>query len=436
MTRSFIVLAVTATLAGAAEPTNLPANLMLNEALGIALNNSTAIRNAMTELDQATGRSTQSKSPLMPQLNIALRQNLQTVDLVGVGIDIPNFSSKLGPFGSMDARIFLQQEIFNLADRRGWKSVEARQDSARLMVNNARELVALQVVAAYLDALRAKAARDTVSAQGKLATDLYNLTRDRVRQGVASELDSVRAMQQVNTLLQQEQESEHSYVASKLTLANLLQARISSEFEVADNTAYGQGTVPDRDATIKSALATRPDYLAAAANLKAAELKLGSIKGTRVPTLTFTASDGQSGSTPVHNVNTYRIQGVIDIPIFTGGETKGQIEEAEGALHEAQVAIDGGRSQIETDVLDAISGVEWALKEVETSAANVKLSRQELDFSRSRFDRGITDNTEVVNAQDRLSRADDANIRAQYMLGLARANLARATGVAETTYHK
>jgi hypothetical protein len=41
-----------------------------------------------------------------------------------------------------------------------------------------------------------------------------------------------------------------------------------------------------------------------------------------------------------------------------------------------------------------------------------------------------------VNAQDRLSRADDARIRAQYMLGLARANLARATGAAEKTYRK
>jgi outer membrane protein len=66
----------------------------------------------------------------------------------------------------------------------------------------------------------------------------------------------------------------------------------------------------------------------------------------------------------------------------------------------------------------------------------VKLSRQEVDFTRSRFSQGIADNTEVVNAQDRLTQADDANIRALYSLGLARANLARAIGAAETTYRK
>jgi outer membrane protein TolC len=66
----------------------------------------------------------------------------------------------------------------------------------------------------------------------------------------------------------------------------------------------------------------------------------------------------------------------------------------------------------------------------------VGLSRQELELTRARFTQGVADNTEVVNAQDRLSRADDASIRAQYTLGLSRANLARASGEAETTYYK
>jgi outer membrane protein TolC len=59
------------------------------------------------------------------------------------------------------------------------------------------------------------------------------------------------------------------------------------------------------------------------------------------------------------------------------------------------------------------------------------LSRQEVHFTRERFAQGISDNTEVVKAQDRLEQAADARIRAQYNLGLARANLARATGTAD-----
>src|SRR5439155_22361238 len=72
----------------------------------------------------------------------------------------------------------------------------------------------------------------------------------------------------------------------------------------------------------------------------------------------------------------------------------------------------------------------------ETSAQNVTLSRQEVELTRARFLQGVTDNTEVVNAQDRLSKANDAQIRALYTLGLACANLARAVGGAERAYRK
>jgi len=138
----------------------------------------------------------------------------------------------------------------------------------------------------------------------------------------------------------------------------------------------------------------------------------------------------------MNNVNTHRVQGQIEVPIYTGGRIKGEIEEAQGALREAKALLDKNRSQIETDVLTAITGIEWTLKEVETSTRNVKLSRQEVEFTRSRFAQGVSDNTEVVNAQDRLTQADEAEIQARYLLGLARANLARATGAAEKTYRK
>ena len=243
-------------------------------------------------------------------------------------------------------------------------------------------------------------------------------------------------MQQVNALEQQRQEAEQNFIAAKLTLANIMKAQITSEFDVADTSAYGEALPPDRDTAVKLALSARADYRAAESNVKAAELQVRSVKATRLPSVTATFDDGQSGNSPVHNMNTYKVQGAVNFPVFTGGRTRGEIDEAQAALRQARIILDQDRSQVEADVLTAISGVEWALKELDTSAGNVKLSRQEVEFARARFAQGVTDNTEVVNAQDRLARADDANIRARYLLGVARANLARATGAAEKTYHK
>jgi outer membrane protein len=415
----------------------LPNPLTLSQAVTIALSNNSIVRQAQARLAQASGQYAQSRSPMLPQVDIAAHQALLTINLLGLGIDIPTVpQAKSDPFGSMDARIILRQDLLNIANREAWKSSGARQESSRLQLGNAREIVVLNVVGAYLQALRIKAQRDALLEQTKLADDLYKLTQDRVKQGISARLEAIRAQEQVNSLEQQRQEAEQNYIAAKLTLANLLQTSVTSNYEVDDAAAYGADAAVDRAAAINSALTSRPDYLAAKSSIRAAELQVAAAKSSRYPTISASFSDGQSGESPVHNQNTFRLTGMLEIPIYTGGRIRGQIEEAQGALHETQANAEQLRSQIEADVLTAIAGVEWATKQVETSAANVKLSREEVQLSSQRFAQGVTDNTEVVNAQDRVSKADDARVRAMYTLGLARANLARSMGAAEKTYRK
>jgi outer membrane protein TolC len=416
----------------------LPPELSLPQALRLALSNSTLIRTAQADLARTGGLRAQAKSPLLPQVTLSARQSYYTASLQGLALDIPSSPTKIGPSAAMDARIFLSQDLVNMANLREYQSSRSREDSSRFMVFDARELVTLTVVSAYLDALRAKESRDSLVEQTVLARELYQITRDRVTQGVSAELDANRAMQQVNTLEQQRQHFEQSYIAAKLNLAAILQARVSSDFEVSDPTAYGDMvTSPaDRNAAVQAALAGRPDYRSAEADVQAAELRVRSVKSTRLPTLRVTFDDGQSGATPVKNINTYRLQGALEVPLFTSGRIQGETDEAEASLRQAQAAFDEIRSQVERDVLTAISGVEWALREVETSMGNTTLSRQEVELTRARFTQGISDNTELVNAQTRLSQAEDAYIRARYTLGVARANLTRSTGAAERSYPK
>jgi outer membrane protein TolC len=69
---------------------------------------------------------------------------------------------------------------------------------------------------------------------------------------------------------------------------------------------------------------------------------------------------------------------------------------------------------------------------VEKSA--ITLATQNLEQSRDRFSSGVTDNIEVVQAQDALAIANDAYIASLYNYNLAKISLARVTGVAESRY--
>jgi outer membrane protein TolC len=55
---------------------DLPPQLTLPEALNIALTNSTVLREAVAQLDEASGQYRQSRSALLPQLGVFARMVL------------------------------------------------------------------------------------------------------------------------------------------------------------------------------------------------------------------------------------------------------------------------------------------------------------------------------------------------------------------------
>ena len=87
-------------------------------------------------------------------------------------------------------------------------------------------------------------------------------------------------MQKVNALEQQSQEAAERYIAAKLSLATscrLVSLRISKSWTTPRTVA---GSPPDRDAALNTALGIGPDYRAAEANVRAAELQVRSVKAS------------------------------------------------------------------------------------------------------------------------------------------------------------
>jgi len=64
------LLTLLSTVAKAAEQQDLPKQLTLSQAITIALSNNSILRTAQSRLDQASGRYEQSRSPLLPQLEL------------------------------------------------------------------------------------------------------------------------------------------------------------------------------------------------------------------------------------------------------------------------------------------------------------------------------------------------------------------------------
>lgn len=400
--------------------------LTLRQALDLALKNSAVLRRAAAQLQQAEAQAAQVRSQYLPQVNVAGYDTVQTVNLRAMGIDVPLLPARVGPFQVVDARAFLSQTVLNLPLRDRNRSAREQTRSVAAQAGNARELVALQVGSAFAQALRAQSSQQTFVRQLELARQLHQITQDRLDAGAASRLEATRSLQQVNNLAQAVEEAQHQATAAKLQLANLLNVRITSSYTLVDEPAAVAGVGPN---AVAQALDARPDYRAALARIKAAEFQVSAARRQRYPVIQFRAGYGQSGRKPFENLNTFHVQGIVNVPIYTGGRIAAEIAEAEARVNEARAIAEEIRSQVETDVLTAVAATQAAERELDIAKGGVKLAGEEVGLAAARFTSGVADNTEVVNAQDRLARAEDNVVRAGYHRDLALTQLRRALGL-------
>ena len=68
---------------------------------------------------------------------------------------------------------------------------------------------------------------------------------------------------------------------------------------------------------------------------------------------------------------------------------------------------------------------------VKVARSNTDLARETLTEAQDRFTAGVSDNIEVVQAQESVAAADQAYISSLYAFNVAKVQLARAAGIAE-----
>ena len=88
-------------------------------------------------------------------------------------------------------------------------------------------------------------------------------------------------------------------------------------------------------------------------------------------------------------------------------------------------------AQVGYEIQVAQAELDATTHEVEVADLAFSLSTEALTQARHRFEAGVSNNIEVINAQDELARANDNQISALYRLNQSRADLARATGQLE-----
>jgi outer membrane protein TolC len=347
------------------------------------------------------------------------------------GISIP---SVVGPFGYYDSRAYLTQSLLDLNTINNTHAASQNLKAAQYTAKDARDLVVLAVGYNYLQAIADASRIESVSAQVNTAQALYNQASDQVNAGTSPAIDGLRAQVELKTRQQQLIQAKNDFAIQKITLARVMGLAPGQQYDLTDKSPYEPFTAMTLDEALQRAYASRSDFMAASATLRAAEYSKKAARAEYFPTFSFSADYGIAGTystLATHGV--FDVRGTLSFPIFQGGKVHGDELQADAQLEQARQRLENIRGQIDADVRTAFLNLQSSADQVEVAKSNIDLAQQTLDQSRDRFAAGVADTVEVVQAQEQVASANDSYISSLYSYNYAKISLARALGLAEAS---
>ena len=381
------------------------------------------------------GERWRALSALLPNLTTGTSFGVRQNDLKAIiGITVPGHPAVIGPFGVFDTRAYLDQSVFNWESIERVRSSAAQVKSAQYSYKNTRELIVTVVVSNYLLVIADHSQVESALAQRETAKALLDQTADQHKAGLAAAVDVLRSNVELQAREQKLIVARNNLAKQKLVLARAIGLPAGQGFDTTTEVAYQPLTISTLDEALQQAYASRADYKSQIEQVRSAELQKKAASAERYPTVSAAADYGATGTNPASSHGTVDAAAVLRLPIFQGGRVHGDNLVADSLLASAKQRLEDLRAGIDQEVRDAFLDLQDTAQEVSVNKNAVQLATETLQQSRDRFASGVTDNIEVVQAQESLADANDAYIASLYRYNAAKISLARALGVAESSY--
>ncbi len=397
---------------------------------------------ALTATNASSGMAAQriqALSALLPNISASASETVAQVNLAAYGFkfNLPpglNFSipSVVGPFSYTQAQGAVSQQVYDPVARRNYEATRELSHAAALSSKDARELVVLAVAGTYLQAIATAARIESQRAQVTNAQAVADQAQIRKTAGTNSRIDVMRTLVELETQKQRLNALESDFRKQKLALARVVGLPLDRDFTFREPLSSAAVPVPDAAASIQRAFENRSDLRAAEAQVHAAEREVAAAHAERLPSVSFDADYGVLGANPIHTHGVFSITGSVNMPIWLGGRVKADIQQAEATLHQRQAELADQRGQVEQQVRTSLIELETALGQIQLAQSNRAYAAETLREARDRFNLGVANTVEVVQAQEQVASAESDFVSSTFALDLARLTLSRAMGEAES----
>ena len=406
---------------------------------GEALGANRDIQVAQSRVRQARAARTSAALDLAPTVTVAGGYTRQRISAVTFGVAVPGRG-----VWDTELRASWELDLFGRV-RRNLRGQSALTTAAQEEVRDVGRMIAAELSAAYYDLRGAQDRLDVARRNAENQRRTLQLTRDRLDAGRGSAFDSERAQAQVSTTLASIPAFEALIAGAQHrigvlvgrepgTLAHELAFRCLEEpEELCSLPPMPDDIVPG---SIDSIISARPDVRASERRLAAETAFVAAARAEYLPrfsvggTAGYTATelDAVGGS----GTGRYAVGPIVTWPAFNLGRVKAGVDAARAlemearARHEQTVLL--AREELHTAVVAYAKSRERLTQLAEAAAA----SHRAADLARIRFQGGVADFLQVLDAERSLLAAQDQLAQGRTDAVTALVAVFRASGAGDT----
>ena len=334
------------------------------------------------------------------------------------------------PANRFDALISGNYALYDPRLRAAADAARAGSEAAQATYNATVQAVLADVATAYFANLRNRRRLEVLDANIKRANGILELARNQLSAGVATQIDVTRAEAQLAIAEQARLQQVTTLVAGDLVLKRLLDFEPGRDLQLEDFEMRRGGAGLQAFSEEKSLFERRAEYLAAQRSLEQNRLSVKSAEYQRLPSLSLNGNLGLAA--PRFDDGSKQEQwafGVaVSVPIFDGLRTGADRRIALSRQRAQEARLHALELQISSELRLALQDASSRNAQVGVAEKTLGLAQEELRLARQRYQQGVADNREVLEAQTRLAEAGDNLVDAVFRYNLSRVELARARG--------
>lgn len=428
-----------------------PARLTLADAIAAAKENNSRLRDADSTLEQARIARDVARSAFRPKIvpnvlgaigqpdlssqsyGVNLSQRFTTGTEFDANVSTSASRNQLGTFYYTDTTFLLTQPIVGGsgrdAVRRDLTSAERQVDAADASRQLTEQRLIVDVATAYYTIV----GQQQVVAVAEQARDqsarLLDVARAKLTIGKVSQLDVLRAQQLLREADSRVFDARAAADDARDQLQLLMGRTAEAPFDVDPDIPASNDPV-DLDSAVQTALARRPDLRSARRAADAAGRMAETARRLPVPEfdvkLALTRREAAPGLRSSFGLDGFRIVPFagISMPISRPGERETALLQQQ----RARDAADRLQTEIEIDVRRAVRQQARLAHALESADAAVGFARMEVDVASARYQRGLSNNLDLISAQTDLLAAQSRRIDALAALAVGRLNLQATMG--------